>query len=277
MTLDRLATLLISSGASRLDDDEDEDDDDGAGTVRDLAELAGAALDGPGASSVTTIFGIARSIAEVIRDRLSADVWRLIDMKLPSAGAPDTEALLARVGPLQERFAALAGLAAENMGRTSGWRFHDIGRRIERALVMCRLTRLFAAESATADDLTTLLDLSDSQISYRARYMTGLALVPVRDLVALDVYNPRSIAFQVARIREHLAALPTVRDDGLDEEPTMLANELGYAIATARAESLSPKTMLGIENRLMALSDAIGRRFFLQGAETVRAPGMTLA
>jgi len=102
-------------------------------------------------------------------------------------------------------------------------------------------------------------------------------LVPVRDLVALDTYNPRSIAFQVARIREHLAALPVLRDDGFDEEPAMLATELGYVMSTARAESLSPKTMLGIENRLMGVSDAIGRRFFLQDAETVRAPGMTLA
>ena len=107
--------------------------------------------------------------------------------------------------------------------------------------------------------------------------MTGLALVPVRDLVALDPYNPRGLAFQMARIREHLAALPSLRDDGVDEEPVQLANELALMVAMARAESLSPATLLGIENRLMALSDAIGARFFLQGAETVRATGMTLA
>ena len=34
---------------------------------------------------------------------------------------------------------------------------------------------------------------------------------------------------------------------------------------------------MGIENRLLALSDAIGRRFFLQDNETIRAAGMTLA
>jgi hypothetical protein len=48
-------------------------------------------------------------------------------------------------------------------------------------------------------------------------------------------------------------------------------------VSTVKAESLSPATLLGIENRLMALSDAVAARFFLQGAETVRAPGMTLA
>jgi uncharacterized alpha-E superfamily protein len=185
--------------------------------------------------------------------------------------------MLARVGALQERFAALAGLAAENMGRTAGWRFQDLGRRIERALVACRLTRHFASDAATVDDLTTLLDLMDSQISYRARYMTGLALVPVRDLVALDPFNPRSLAFQLERIREHLTALPSIRDDGLQEEQVALASEIALVVATVKPESLSQATLLGLENRLMALSDAIAARYFLHGTETVRASGMVLA
>jgi uncharacterized circularly permuted ATP-grasp superfamily protein/uncharacterized alpha-E superfamily protein len=284
VTLDRLATLLISTGASAIsqkdgdeDEDEDAESDEGEGAIHDLAELAEAALDGNGLASIRTLFGSAHGIAEGIRDRLSADVWRLIDMPLPTAASGDAGALLVRTGALQERFAALAGLAAENMGRTAGWRFHDLGRRIERGMMACRLTRTFASEAATADDLTTLLDLLDSQISYRARYMTGLALVPVRDLVALDPFNPRSLAFQVARMREHLAALPSLRDDGLEEEQMVLANELAFMVSTVKAESLSPATLLGIENRLMALSDAVAARFFLQGAETVRAPGMTLA
>ena len=275
ITLDRLATLLISTGAATLDEDEEQEEDEG--TIRDLAELAEDALDGTGLASIRTLFAAAHAIAEGIRDRLSADVWRLIDAGLPLAQGRDAGAMLARAGDLQERFAALAGLAAENMGRSAAWRFHDLGRRIERALNACRLLRSFASEAATADDLTTLLDLSDSQISYRARYMTGLALVPVRDLVALDASNPRSLAFQVARIREHLAALPSLRDDGIEEEPVQLATELGYVVVTARAEAMSPQGLVGIENRLMALSDAIGRRFFLQGSETIRAAGMTLA
>ncbi|UAK26429.1 circularly permuted type 2 ATP-grasp protein [Sphingomonas nostoxanthinifaciens] len=276
VTLDRLAMMLIATGAALIDEDEDEEEA-GHGAIHDLAELAAAALDGQGSSSIRALFATIHGIAAGIRDRLSADVWRLIDLPLPPATASDATTMLARVGDLQERFAALAGLAAENMGRTAGWRFHDLGRRVERGLVACRLTRSFAGEAATADDLTTLLDLMDSQISYRARYMTGLALVPVRDLVVLDPYNPRSLAFQVARIREHLDALPSLRDDGLAEEQAAIAAELALMVATMQAESLSAATLLGCENRLMALSEAIATRFFLQGAETVRAPGMTLA
>ncbi|PZU06180.1 circularly permuted type 2 ATP-grasp protein [Sphingomonas sp.] len=276
MTLDRLATLLISTGAATLDEDAQEDEEEG-GSIRDLAELAGAALDGRGLASVRSLLSAAHGIAEVIRDRLAADVWRLIDLPMPTAGFEDAGAMLARAATLQDRFAALAGLAAENMGRNAGWRFHDLGRRIERSLTIARFVRNFAPDTATSDDLTTLLDLCDSQISYRARYLTGLALVPVRDLVALDPYNPRSIAFQIDRIREHLAALPSLRDDGIEEEPVAAATELGYSIATMRAEAMARTALLSVENKLSSLSDAIARRYFLQGAETIRAAGMTLA
>ena len=275
VTLDRLATLLISTGAAAPDEDEEEDESEGA--IRDLAELARAALDGHGLASIRTLERTIHGIAEGIRDRLSVDVWRLIDGPVATPAGTDQVAMQARVAALGERFAALAGLAAETMSRGAGWRFHDLGRRIERALHACRLARAFAGEAATGDDLTTLLDLCDSQISYRARYMTGIALVPVRDLVALDPFNPRSLAFQVERSAEHLKALPKLGDDGLDEEPARVAGEIALTIATIRAESLSPATLLGLENRLMALSDAIAARFFLQGNETVRGPGMVLA
>ena len=69
-------------------------------------------------------------------------------------------------------------------------------------MAMTRALRLFGMPGATADDLSTLLDLADSQISYRQRYMTGLARVPVVDLVALDPGNPRSLAYQAERIGE---------------------------------------------------------------------------
>ena len=102
--------------------------------------------------------GTARSIGEGTRERLSADVWRLLDAPLPPLDDDHPATLLSRATALQERFSALAGLAAENMGQTSGWRFHDLGRRIERAAETCRLARAFAGDDASVDDLATLLD-----------------------------------------------------------------------------------------------------------------------
>jgi uncharacterized circularly permuted ATP-grasp superfamily protein/uncharacterized alpha-E superfamily protein len=281
LTMVRVAEMLIDNGAAEIDTlDDDEDDDElgeAGGVTHDLRELASAALDGPGFASVRGLLRSIRDIGEGTRDRLSAEVWRLIDAVAPRETDPDIAGLLNRATMLQERFSALAGLAAENMGRTAGWRFHDLGRRIERAVQVCQQLRIFAANEATVDDLTMLLDLNDSQISYRARYLTGLALAPVRDLIALDPFNPRALAFQVEQIRGHLAALPSLRDDGMAEAHETLATEIGALLAMTKAEQLGAEAAAGFENRLYALSDAISRRFFLQENETIRAAGMTLA
>jgi len=284
LTLDRLGTMLISSGAAAVpaheddaDDEDGPDTDEGAGETHDLHELALLALDGDGPASISTLMRHARNIASGTRDRLSADVWRLVDAPLPKALSEDAEAILARAIDLQERFSALAGLAAENMGRTAGWRFHDMGRRLERAMWGCRLIRCFGDDDASADDLTTLLDLCDSQISYRARYLAGLALEPVRDLVALDPYNPRSVAFQVDRMAEHLHSLPSLRDDGMAEPHQMIFYRIEAALRTATADTMEGDVVLGLENMLSELSNALSARFFLQGSEGFRMSGMTLA
>ncbi|KQX19425.1 MULTISPECIES: circularly permuted type 2 ATP-grasp protein [unclassified Sphingomonas] len=280
LTLDRLGTMLIASGAATIEkpeQEEGEEAEEDSGETHDLRELALLALDGDGPASIASLMRHARLIASGTRDRLSGDVWRLVDAPLPKALSDDAEATLARAVDLQERFSALAGLSAENMGRTAGWRFHDMGRRIERALWGCRQVRIFGGKDASADDLTTLLDLFDSQISYRARYLAGLALEPVRDLVALDPYNPRSVAFQMARIAEHLAELPPLRDDGMAEAHVMIFYRIESAIRTATAETLDGTMVLGLENMLSELSNAISARFFLQGSEGLRMSGMTLA
>lgn len=135
----------------------------------------------------------------------------------------------------------------------------------------------FGRPQATSDDLSTLLDLADSQISYRQRYLTGIARVPVLDLVALDPGNPRGIAYQVSAIAEHLARLPVLSDDGLAEPQQAHAAELSAIVSIAQAAALDESRLAEIGSRLGSLSDAIARRYFLQGSEPLRAAGLVLA
>lgn len=236
-----------------------------------LARTAMEAGDG-GWNSVRAINRSARAIGAGSRDRLSADMIRLLDAPAPNGGA-----LLDRAGSLQRRFAALAGLSTEHMGRTDAWRFHDLGRRIERASAVARAVRVFGCANATADDLSTLLDVADSQISYRQRYLGGLAHAPVVDLVALDPGNPRAIAYQVAAISTHLRELPVLADDGMAEPQQAEATALAALVSTATAATIDDATLREIERRLRQLSEAVARRYFLQGGEPLRAGGLTLA
>ncbi len=162
--------------------------------------------------------------------------------------------------------AALSGLTQDNMIRGHGWRFLDMARRIERGVNTTRMMRQFAPDDATADDLDLLLDLADSQITYRARYLEGLALAPVRDLVMLDPSNPRSTAFQIEALKAHVAALPVLRGDGMPEEPQKLLARISAETEAEEAARLDPRRALVIEQRLLQLSEAIATRYFLQGS-----------
>ena len=238
----------------------------------DLAAFARIALESDAGQSVKAINAAARAIGAGSRERLSADMVGLLD-----APYPTTPGQLARAGALERRYAALAGLAAENMVRTDDWRFLDLGRRIERGIALARATRLFGLDGASRDDLSTLLDLADSQISYRQRYPTGVARVPVVDLVTLDGGNPRALAFQLSAIAERLRELPVLNDDGMAEPQQALGIELAAVAASARAATVDADWLGAIERRLAALSEAIALRYFLHGAAPLRAGGLTLA
>lgn len=234
-----------------------------------VGPLCAAALgDATRPGSVRALMGVVANIGEGLRDRLASDFWRLVRLPLPKFDGEVTETLLDASSRMIERISALSGLAAENMGRTEGWRFHDMGRRMERAVNGCRLVRSFGGDDASADDLTVLLDLQDSQISYRTRYLTGPALAPVRDLVALEPHNPRAIVYQAQHIADHIAALPTLRRDGMPEEPRRLADALVARLAPLAGDMLTMADMADVESRLFALSDAIGQRYFLQLRKT---------
>jgi uncharacterized circularly permuted ATP-grasp superfamily protein/uncharacterized alpha-E superfamily protein len=224
--------------------------------------------------SVTYLVRSAKRTASGMRERLSADFWGLlVDLEADLAeGADDilSEAqALEQVENALRHLAGLSGLAQENMNRVAGWRFLDMGRRIERAANTCQLARTLAHDAATIDDLDLLLDLNDSQITYRARYLVGLALNAVRDLVMLDPYNTRSVAFQVAALKDHLAVLPTLQEDGILEEPSRILLPLAAELETEDAGTLHAEKMLAYERTVMRLSNAVADRFFLQGANAV--------
>jgi uncharacterized alpha-E superfamily protein len=271
-TLTKLEELLIAWDA--LEED--------AMGARALDAARAALHDTDLSGSVTTLVRKARRTAASMRERLSADFWTLL-LNLESGLNDPTLRLTSEADALQQveaalrTLAALAGLSQENMNRAAGWRFLDMGRRIERGVNTCRFTQTLAHAEATTDDLDLLLDLADSQITYRARYLVGLALTPVRDMVMLDPFNTRSTAFQVFALRDHMAALPTLVDDGMMEPPNRILRLLSTEMETAQAADIDPDAMGRFESALLSLSGAIADRYFLQGANavpTVRLQGL---
>ena len=88
-------------------------------------------------------------------------------------------------------------------------------------------------------------------------------------MALLDPFNTRSLAFQVEILRSHLAAMPNLVDDGMLEGPMRTLIPLATELETAIAAQLDGGRILAIEQALAQLSNAIGDRFFLQGANAV--------
>ena len=263
-TLDRLKRLLIAWGAVPNDTPN-----------ATPANIAVTALQGPDQyGSALSIAQAARRAASTLRERLSQDVWRMIGRLEERIGEtlspqPSESEILDCADNALGVIAALSGLIQENFNRVAGWSFLDIGRRVERGINTCRFTRQFADAGATAESLDVLLDLIDSQITYRSRYLTGVTLATVRDMALLDPFNPRSVGFQTARIGEHLSTFPALNPDGGLDLPQRLSTRLTADIATEEAERIDMKRILNFEQRLAELAEAITARYFLQGSSHV--------
>jgi uncharacterized circularly permuted ATP-grasp superfamily protein/uncharacterized alpha-E superfamily protein len=227
--------------------------------------------------SALSLLRSAQRTATTLRERLSPDAWHVITgmVERLSEKAEDDEALLEAAELTLQSLATFAGLAQENMNRAAGWRFLEMGRRVERAINTTRFARQFASDAATGEDLDLLLTLVDCQITYRSRYLVGPLLAPVRDLVVLDNYNPRSVAFQIAALNEHIASLPGMREGGLIDPPHRLAVTLQAAMTAGEAEAYDAKALFALEQNLLNLADAIGSHYFPHGTIATRPEKLT--
>ncbi|GJE27239.1 circularly permuted type 2 ATP-grasp protein [Methylobacterium organophilum] len=245
------------------------------------AALAQEALSGRtiGGSALSHLLS-ARRCAASLRERMPAESWRaLTDLRdildFGEAWEPSESQLFGRAERALSHFAALSGLAQENMNHAAGWRFLDMGRRIERAINTCTFALAFAGEAARAEDLGVLLALADSQISYSARYLAGVSRDAVCDMVMLDPYNPRSVAFQIEAVVRHLDALPALRADGLIEPQRRLALQLATRFETAAASELDGATLAELGSAIEALADAVAGRYFPRGLDALRPEKLT--
>ena len=213
------------------------------------------------------LVGAAQSAASVIRDRFSPDAWRaLTDLSelidAPHEAAPTESAIFERTNAALRIIASFSGLAQENMSQLAGWRFLELGRRIERAIATCRVIRQFGLHGELAGALDALLELADSQITYRRRYVMVAAPAPVVDLVGLDPNNPRSVTYQLARIETHLAVLSKRSMENRLSPPEQIATALATQFRTTEADGIDEAMLLQAEETLMKLADVIAATYF---------------
>jgi uncharacterized alpha-E superfamily protein len=148
-----------------------------------------------------------------VRDRLSADTWRILNrLRFDAEQGPGHLPLVLAgsvLNTLVHDLAAFSGMETENMTRGHGWVFLDLGRRIERGIAVARLLEAALRGSGPRELLLEpLLEITDSVITYRRRYFAEPRIAGVLDLLLLDPTNPRAVAFQLAVLERHAVSLP---------------------------------------------------------------------
>jgi uncharacterized circularly permuted ATP-grasp superfamily protein/uncharacterized alpha-E superfamily protein len=205
-----------------------------------------------------------RRVAWLLRDRLSGDAWRVLKQlhkELASEPPPDRSGdALVLLNRMIMSLAAFSGLEMENMTRGHGWRFLDIGRRLERAVMLTTIVR--AALPPDGDHvapLWPLLEIADSAMTYRRRYFAQATLAPTLDLLLVDDTIPRSVMFQFDVLAQHLEKLPR---DPRAPKPTReesLVGELADAVRRADITALCADRVAGRPEALDDLLVAIVR------------------
>ena len=163
----------------------------------------------------------------------------------------------------------LAGLAAENMVRGGAWMFLDLGRRIERAQATARNVGYALSEPPARIEagLRLALELCDSALTYRARYLGAVQPAPVLDLVLADPSNPRALGFQLAAVAERLAEIGEADDRlaatavVLAARPQALVEEVLLSSDRDVAAAALPAALFALEHEIGDLSDAVARRY----------------
>ena len=209
--------------------------------------------------------------AALVRDRLSLDAWRTLSwfqtramrhaQPAVSAEHPiDLGESLEMLDDAIRALAAFSGMEMENMTRNHGWRFLDMGRRLERAQHLVDLLRSLLARGSPEDDgsLVLLLELADSIMTYRSRYLTTPMLPPVIDLLLLDETNPRSVAFQVVALFDHVDQLPRDPDEDVRSAQQRLVLSLLTEVRLAEVAQLCDEDSEGRRGALETLLDTVG-------------------
>ena len=214
---------------------------------------------------------------QAARDRLSDDAWRAInrlDRELPQVQS--LSEMLESLEGLIIGLASVNGLNTESMARGHGFRFMEIGRRLERAMYTLSLLRTGCELPHETEKVVweMVLAMTDSLMTYRRRYASTVQAGAVLDLLLLDESNPRSVGYQLVQIRDQVLSLPRKKPlpHRSAEERIILETLTTLRVTDLERYSTSPwdadmdetlgQLFADLSTRLLALSETLSRDYF---------------
>lgn len=243
--------------------------------------LLAALLDEDWPSSVSANLRRLHWAAAQVRGRLSRENWHAVlelnrEAQALDPTRTDLGEALEFLNRLLMSLAALSGFALDDMTRDDGWRFLMIGRRIERVQFYAEAIAGFLEGGSAWDPvaLEWLLELGNSTITYRSRYLASPQLIPVLDLLLLHDQNPHALRFQLQALERSLGRLH--QEFGVPQELVLsgligrlLALDLGTLENPLFGSESLDEVLAGLAELLREIaqnvgqvSDRLGLRYF---------------
>jgi uncharacterized circularly permuted ATP-grasp superfamily protein/uncharacterized alpha-E superfamily protein len=210
--------------------------------------------------------------ARAVRDQMSNDTWMVLTgveraLAQQSINPPpedgtqrpaDDTLLAAAHAQTLAGMLALSGVAAESMLRDVGWTMMDIGKRIERGLNLTALLRatLTTVRAPGAEQTITesTLVACESSVIYRRRTLGKVSVAAVADLLLFDAENPRSLVYQLERLRANLKTLP---GSSGSSRPERLVDEMSARVRRLDPADLEDVTEDGVRGELAGLLTSV--------------------
>ncbi|MBI3227533.1 MAG: circularly permuted type 2 ATP-grasp protein [Mycolicibacterium cosmeticum] len=206
--------------------------------------------------------------ARGVRDQMSNDTWMVLAAVERAVGhrggtPPESQTegdayLAAAHSRTLSGMLALSGMAAESMVQDVGWTVMDIGKRIERGLGLTALLRATLVEVRSPDAEQTVTESTliacESSVIYRRRMLGKISLAALTELVLFDGENPRSLAYQLERLRAGLKRLPSASGAS---RPERLVDEIAIRLRRTDPEDLEVVGADGTRTELAELLDGI--------------------
>ncbi|OBH52404.1 circularly permuted type 2 ATP-grasp protein [Mycobacterium sp. E2479] len=198
-------------------------------------------------SLVQSVEGLALA-ARAVRDQMSNDTWMVlaaVERALalesdPPDSLSEADALL--TGAQSQTLVGmltLSGVANESMVRDVGWTMMDIGKRIERGLWLTALLQatLTVGRGAAAEQtvIEATLVACESSVIYRRRTVGKVSVAAMAELMLFDAQNPRSLLYQLERLRIDLKDLP---GSSGSSRPQRLVDEIGTMLRRSHPAEL---------------------------------------
>ncbi|WP_055045503.1 circularly permuted type 2 ATP-grasp protein [Devosia sp. A16] len=206
--------------------------------------------------------------ASQIRDRFSPDGWlALTDLRKTARNfaqrvEPGDDATRAMT-VLLRKLAGFSGLVHENMYRFVGWRFLEIGRRLERGIQIAGSVAWCTRKGAPEGALDLLLEVGDSVMTHRRRYSVSAGVNSYVDLLVLDPLNPRSVRFQIAELHQQLEQLPGGVEDGHLSLAAKAALALDTELRVTEPEDMTTARINRLRNEIGNLAGLIADAYFV--------------